>query len=87
MWVYLRTEFQVSSIIVTSFKQVGETLPPPPPQKKSLKSLSRLGLRSIYGSIVARDSITKLGEPEGSELQIDSSVWLSHTLRFIAFLL
>ena len=47
MCVYLRTKFQVSSIIITSFRQ-GEgvilTAPLPPPQNKPLKSPPRLGL-------------------------------------------
>ena len=45
MRVYLRTKFQVSSIILTSFRQ-GVNLPQPPPQNGPLKSPSRLGLIS-----------------------------------------
>ena len=43
MGAYLRAKFEVSSIILTSFRQ-GGTLPPPP-QNKLLKSPRRLGLR------------------------------------------
>ena len=45
MRVYLRTKFQVSSVILTSFRQ-GVNLPPtPPPQNKPLKSPPRLVLK------------------------------------------
>ena len=45
MDVYLRAKFEVSSIILTSFRQGGNfTPPPPPPQNKALKSPPRLGL-------------------------------------------
>ena len=40
MWVFLRTKFQVSTIILTSFRQ-GVILPPSP-QNKSLKSAPNL---------------------------------------------
>ena len=43
MGVYLRAKFEVSSIILTGFRQ-GVILPPPP-QNESLKSPPRLGLR------------------------------------------
>ena len=48
MSVYLRAKFQVSNIILTSFRQ-GVILPPSrahthTPQNKPLKSLPRLGL-------------------------------------------
>ena len=50
MCVYLRTKFQVSSIILTSFKQV--ILPPPtPPQNEALKSPPRLGLMRLHSLI------------------------------------
>ena len=45
--VYLCTKFQVSSIIITSFKQEGNFTPPPTPttpRNKPLKSPPRLGL-------------------------------------------
>ena len=42
--MYLRTKFQVSSIILTSFRK-GVILPPPPPlQNRPIKSPPRLGL-------------------------------------------
>ena len=43
--VYLRAKFEVSSIILTSFRQ-GGNFTPPPPQNESLKSPPRLGLNS-----------------------------------------
>ena len=43
----LRTKFQVSSIILTSFRQ-GVFLPPPPsPESESLQSPATLGLNSF----------------------------------------
>ena len=49
MCVYLRAKFEVSSVILTSFRQGVEicttTPPPPPPQNEPLKSPPRLGLR------------------------------------------
>ena len=45
MYVYLQTKIQVSSVILTSFRQVGVSLLPPPPQNEPLKSPPRLGLR------------------------------------------
>ena len=44
MGVYLRAKFEVSSIILTSFRQGGVILPPTPPQNEPLKSPPRLGL-------------------------------------------
>ena len=51
MCVYFRTKFQISSAILTSFKQGGGghkftpgTHPPPPPQNEPQKSPPRLGL-------------------------------------------
>ena len=44
MCVYLRTKFEVSSIILTSFRQGVIPPPPPPPQNEPLKSPLRLGL-------------------------------------------
>ena len=45
MGVYLRAKFEVSSIILTSFRQGSNfTRPLPQPQTESLKSPSRLGL-------------------------------------------
>ena len=49
MGVYLRAKSEVSSIILTSFRQ-GVILPPPtPPQNEPLKSPPRLGLRCKKG--------------------------------------
>ena len=46
MDVYLRTKFEVSSIILSSFRQGVILLPPPPPAPRNepLKSPPRLGL-------------------------------------------
>ena len=42
MFVYVRAKFQVSSIILTSFRRGSFTTPPPPPpQSKPLKSPPR----------------------------------------------
>ena len=50
MGVYLRAKFEVSSIVLTSFRQgVGVNFTPPPftsPQSEPLKSPPRLGLRN-----------------------------------------
>ena len=51
MGVYLRAKFEVSSIILTCFRQgVGVNFTPPPPltspQSEPLKSPPRLGLRN-----------------------------------------
>ena len=45
MCVYLRTKFQASTVILTSFRQGGVILLPP--QNEPLKSSSRLGLKRI----------------------------------------
>ena len=53
MAVYLRVKFQVSSIILTSFRQGvggGVILLPPPPQNEPLKSPLRLGLKNFNDS-------------------------------------
>ena len=48
MGVYLRATFEVSSIILTSFRQGGGgVILPPPPQNEPLKSPPRLGLRAV----------------------------------------
>ena len=48
MGVYLRTKFQISSVILTRFRQ-GIILPPFPPQDGPLKCPQRLGLmRLLY---------------------------------------
>ena len=49
MGVYLHAKFEVSSIVLTSFRQGGGViLPPfPPPQNELLKSPPRLGLRNL----------------------------------------
>ena len=52
MGVYLRAKFEVSSIILTSFRLGrGVILPHPPPQNETLKSPPRLGLsgKAILG--------------------------------------
>ena len=49
MGVYFRANFQVSSIILTSFRQGGNFTPPPPPpkpQNEPLKIPPRLGLNT-----------------------------------------
>ena len=49
MCVYLRTKFQVPSIILTSFRQVVILPHPHPPlQNEPLKSPTRLGLKDIF---------------------------------------
>ena len=54
MGVYLGAKSEVSSIILTSFRQDGGggvILPPPPPQNEPLKSPPRLGLKGwLYWS-------------------------------------
>ena len=40
MSVYLRAKFEVSSIILTSFRQGGVILPPPPPTSKLIPKRS-----------------------------------------------
>ena len=46
MCMYLRAKFEVSSIILTSFRQGGGIISPPlPPQNEPLKSPSRLRKR------------------------------------------
>ena len=46
MGVYLRAKFEISSIILTGFRQ-GVILPSPPPQNEPLKSPPRLGLNMV----------------------------------------
>ena len=48
MYVYLRIKFQVSSIILTSFRQGVWVILLPPSQNKPLKSPPRLKLKSIF---------------------------------------
>ena len=50
MCVNLCAKFEVSSIILTSFKQGGN--PPPPPQKEPLKSPPRLWLNACSSVIL-----------------------------------
>ena len=53
MAVYFRTKFQVSSIILTSFRQE-EVIPRPPPPPKNpeiLKRPPRLGLKEGMGGV------------------------------------
>ena len=45
MGVYLCAKFEVSSIILTGFRQ--GLIPPPPPQNEPLKSPLRLGLKKV----------------------------------------
>ena len=61
--VYLRAKFQVSSIILTSFRQ-GVILPPPP-QNEPLKSPSRVGgLKLIKSSaLTAKFTVLLLTSP------------------------
>ena len=47
MGVYLRAKFEVSTKILTSFRQ-GGSFTPLPPQNEPLKSPPRLGLRTEY---------------------------------------
>ena len=47
MGVYLCVIFQVSSIILTCFRQGGGNLTPTQPQNEPLKSPPRLGLRKL----------------------------------------
>ena len=47
MSVYLRAEFLVCRITLTSFRQGVILPPPPPPQNEPLKSTHRLGLNRI----------------------------------------
>ena len=54
MGVYLRVKFEVSSIVLTDFRQEGVVFlprqcPPPLPQNKPLKSPFISGLRSKIG--------------------------------------
>ena len=54
MSVYLRAKFEVSSVILTSFRQWGGIIYPP--QNEQLKSPPRLGLR-IVSIFVVNDSL------------------------------
>ena len=51
MGVYLCAKFEVSSIILTSFRLGRGVILPPPPQNETLKSPPRLGLsgKAILG--------------------------------------
>ena len=52
MGVYLRAKFEISSVIVTSFRQGGNFTPPPTlPQNEPLKSPPRLGLRHLFQAV------------------------------------
>ena len=60
MGVYLRAKFEVSSIILTGFRQGGgDNFTLPPPQNKPLKSPPRLGLRNSYVNLSLCDSFFK----------------------------
>ena len=45
--MYLHAKFEVSNVILTSFRQ-GGSLPHPKPQNEPLKSPPRLGLTNIF---------------------------------------
>ena len=49
MCVFLRTKFQISSMILTSFRKGREVIlnTPPPPQNEALKSPPRLGFNLL----------------------------------------
>ena len=55
MGLYLREKFQVSSIILTSFRQ-GVILPPSPPQKRTPKEPTQIRvsskLRTYFGDVI-----------------------------------
>ena len=53
MGLYLREKFQVSSIILTSFRQ-GVILPPPPPPLKKEPTQIRVSskLRTYFGNVI-----------------------------------
>ena len=55
MCVYLHAKFEVSSIILTSFRQ-GDIFTPPPPQYELLKSSPRVKPQPVR----ARDNQSKL---------------------------
>ena len=59
MGVYLRAKFEVSSIILTSFRQGGgdNFMPPlPPPQNEPLKGPPRLGLKTMKKFFISSKS-------------------------------
>ena len=60
MSVYLCVKFEVSSIILTGFRQ-GVILPPPPPlpQNEPLKSPPRLGLTQQIHSLHEKNPLRK----------------------------
>ena len=88
MFVYMRARAQVSSIILTSFRQGGSNsispLPPPSPQNKPLKSLSRFGLtcseiwhgpKTNFGTTIKSNKITKvISLQKGSLTKSDSAI-------------
>ena len=45
MYVYLQTKIQVSSVILTSFRQVGVSLLPPPPQNEPPKEPTQIRVK------------------------------------------
>ena len=47
MYVYLRTKFQVSSLILTSFRLGGNFTLPATPNNELLKTPPRLGLQNL----------------------------------------
>ena len=71
MGLYLLTKFQVSSIILTSFRQRGRgggggnfTPPPNPPQKETQKSQPRLGLSRESQTLMLRKIFDKETFPQ-----------------------
>ena len=71
MGVYIRTKFEVSSMILTSFRQ-GVILSPSP-QNEPLKSPPRLGLKDNFPYDVASEKML-------SESQINANFLIIHSL-------
>ena len=46
MRVYLRTKFEVSSTIITIFREEGDSLPPPPPLKMNPKESTQIRIKN-----------------------------------------
>ena len=58
MGVYLRAKFEVSSIILTSFKQGGGViLPPPPTLKQTPKNLTKIRVKRDHCSVHVKYNI------------------------------
>ena len=71
--MHWHTKFQVSSIILTSFRQGVILLPPTPPQNELLKGPPRLGWREVNLSF-ASHSIKQLETVEYHDCQLDSNL-------------